>query len=226
LSSHISSPRGQARQDLLPGIELRSDQPDQRPGAEVWAGHLRAALAARSPRAGEIAEEGLRAWPIDPELLLLATLTALANNRPEHALALLKRYCKRFVSNHAATLLTALALGQQDEFTRAWTLLTEHRMATYSAAEEWFVGDDIMADWLYAQLRAIRLGAARIARSAQTAARVQTKHVAAGKRAVVPQTHEKPRPTVVPLQPPAVPDLPRLEARFEIAFELANPETI
>ena len=65
--------------------------------------NLRLALASGSPQALEVAEEGLRTWPSDPEMLLLAALTALAGNLPERALALLKRYGKRYVPGKAVT---------------------------------------------------------------------------------------------------------------------------
>ena len=61
--------------------------------------------------------------PRDPELLLLAALAAMAASQPERALALLKRYQKRFAPGKPITLLTALALAQQRQFRRAWTML-------------------------------------------------------------------------------------------------------
>ena len=67
--------------------------------------HLRDALASRSPLVREIAEEGLRSWPADPELLLLSALAALAMDLPERALSLLKRYGKRYVPGKPVTLL-------------------------------------------------------------------------------------------------------------------------
>src|ERR1700733_10961489 len=108
----------------VPGLDLRTDRSatDLR-GRESHIDNLRLALASRSPQALEVAEEGLRTCPSDPEMLLLAALTALAGNLPERALALLKRYGKRYVPGKAVILLTALALGQQLKFTRAWTML-------------------------------------------------------------------------------------------------------
>jgi hypothetical protein len=82
-------------------------------------------------------------------MLLLAALTALAANLPERALALLKRYGKRYVPGKAVTLLTALALGQQLKFIQAWTMLHAVGLDTDRAALAWFVGDTVMADWLY-----------------------------------------------------------------------------
>ena len=89
------------RNGLVPNLVARDSLID----------HLRDALASRSPLVREIAEEGLRSWPADPELLLLAALAALAMDLPERALSLLKRYGKRYVPGKPVTLLMALALA-------------------------------------------------------------------------------------------------------------------
>ena len=89
----------------------------------LWAERLRDALAGRSPDTRGVAEQAVRACPTDPELLLLAALAAMAASQPERALALLKRYQKRFAPGKPIALLTALALAQQRQFSRAWTML-------------------------------------------------------------------------------------------------------
>src|SRR5689334_12763690 len=66
------------------------------PTREACADRLRRALEGRSSRACEIADEALAVWPVDPELLLLAALAALAADQSARALALLKRYGKRY----------------------------------------------------------------------------------------------------------------------------------
>jgi superfamily II DNA or RNA helicase len=202
---------------------------------------VRAALEARSSDAVRIAEEGLRAWPTDPEMLLLAALTALAVAQPDRALVLLKRFGKRYMSGKPVLLLTALALAQQGKLTPAWTILSDAGLTTNRAAMAWFVGDDIMEDWLYAQLGEIRGAALRTHWTAPKPARTQTRVTAApGVRRAKPPSPSRPasRPgalpsgstegptgTVVPMAPP-VADLPRLEAHIDIGFELANPDAI
>ena len=165
----------------------------------------------------------LRTWPVDPELLLLAALTALASGQPERALALLKRYGKRHTPGKPVTLLTALALAQQGKPDQAWALLQAAQLETDRAAIGWFVGDDVMEDWLLSQLRDIR--------------RLGRRPNVASQRAARPA---KPAPTRVPIPRPAatravspaepvlptVADLPRLQARFDITFDLADPNGI
>jgi hypothetical protein len=188
-------------------------------------------------------------------MLLLAALTALATVQPDRALLLIKRYGKRYVTGKHATLLTALALAQQDKIPRAWSMLCDARLTTNHAALAWFVGDDIMADWLYARLHEIRLAVLRIQRDggdpAQTPPRggkasASTRQVRSLARSPSPLRPASrpgtPRPSpprsaasavstgnppaaVVPMAPP-VAALPRLEARIDIGFELANPDAI
>ena len=104
LDSSRPSPAVPRPQAQIPGLDLRTDRlaADIR-GRDSQIDNLRLALASGSPEALEVAEEGLRTWPSDPEMLLLAALTALAGNLPERALALLKRYGKRYVPGKAAT---------------------------------------------------------------------------------------------------------------------------
>ncbi len=237
LSDRGASPRGPATDDILPGLDPRPDVLGGGHDRAFWSAHLRAALAERSSQALDIATEALRAWPADPELLLLVALTALAGGLPERALVLLKRYGKRYEAGKPATLLTALALAQQGQATRAWAMLHAEGLHTDRAALAWFVGDDAMEDWLRARLREMRQGQRSQARPHARA------HPDAGPAPVrnrpavpVPAAPHPPgaavsRPssrsvTGVAPMPPVVPDLPRLEARFDMAFALANADAI
>ena len=228
-----SAPQGTVRQAVLPLTDPRQDAPAAEPaGRDFWIDRVREALAARSSQAVEFADEGLRAWPIDPELLLLAALTALAVRQPERALALLKRYGKRYVPGKPVTLLNALALGQQGHFARALAMLQAEHLDTDRVALGWFVGDDVMQDWLFASLHDIRLERLR----SQTAPRASAWPTAARPpktAAVRPPVARPPaaRPnarhlTQIAPSPPVVADLPRLEAQFDMSFELANADAI
>jgi superfamily II DNA or RNA helicase len=160
-------------------------------------------------------------------MLLLAALSALAGNLPERALLLLKRYGKRYVPGKPVTLLTALALGQQQQFTRAWTMLHAAELDTDRAALAWFVGDPVMADWLYTRLREIRVERLRRASHSPAVAH-RPKQPSARPAAPRPPDPNKDacQDAAVSRSLPVVADLPRLEARFDIAFELANPDAI
>ena len=185
---------------------------------DLWIGRLRGALTVRSPEASGIAEQALRACPGQPELLLLAALSTMAAHQPDRALAFLKRYQKRFVPGKPTTLLTALALAVQGQFSRAWTLLEAEGMETYPAAAQWFVGANAMQDWLRERIVEIRLE--------RTRARSRWTGPAAPRPTRITDTpSSRMRPAVVaPL--PSVTELPRLEAAFTVQLEIANADAI
>ena len=143
------SPRGLAGQDLFTGIEFESDGRSAFDGSrDVQIAHVRGLFATRSPKVLEAAEEAIRGCTNSAELLLLAALVALALalRLPARALTLLKRHGKRFEPNKAAAVLTALALGQQDKLLAAWTILEAEGLTTDTAAQPWFVGDELHGD--------------------------------------------------------------------------------
>ena len=118
LSNQYRALEDAAEQALLPGLE--KGPATAVPGnqdRDFWLTAIRGALTQRSSRSLAIAEQGLKAYPTDPELLLQAALTAIASGKPERSLALLKRYGKRYVPNRPVALLTALALGDQEQYT-------------------------------------------------------------------------------------------------------------
>ncbi len=249
MSNRSPPPRDPARQSVLPGL---GSSPAKSPAGmtvaaedrsqEVWVDRLRLALAERSAEARGIAEEALRAGLVNPELLLLAALAALAETLPERALVLLKRYGKRYGPGKPAILLTGLAVAQQGHFTRAWVMLQEAGLHTGRAALSWFVGDDIMEEWLYAQLHRLRGQQARPPGRVPTPLPRQPRTIATSSPlpfrpatlvsiqapAVQPAPARKPKHPASIAGPvlPGIADLPRLEARFDMAFEITNAEAI
>jgi len=242
MSTPDPSPEALHEQALLTCLDRRAGQPAAEPrGRDFWIDRLRDALAVRSSQAPEVAEEGLRAWPADPEMLLLAALTALAGNLPERALMLLKRYGKRYVPGKPVTLLKALALAKQGHLAHARTMLQAAELDTDRAALAWFVGNDVMEDWLCARLHDIR-----VERQGRPEARPECLPRARPRSGASPSSARQDKPPSARLAAPrpsplrangrqvasagpmlsAVADLPRLEARFDVAFELANPDAI
>ena len=231
------SPAGAAKRVPLPGLQTATIEPAPEPsGRDFWIDRLRAALAEQSPQALQFAEEGLQAFPTDPEMLLLAALTSLAGQRPERALALLKRYAKRYVPGKPVVLLTALAHAQQGQFSRAWAMLEADHLHTDRAAMAWFVGDGVMEDWLLAHLRDIR--GERLKSQARAKPRSPAGAKPASPAKSRPTNNRAPEPRTPPARStgrdvaplvstlPEIPDLPRQDARFSLSFEVANPDTI
>ena len=219
----FSGARDHTKQAELPGCDRGPVRPpSERSDRNLWVGRLRGALAERAPEALGIAEDAVRACPGEPEVLLLAALAALAAADPERAFVFLKRYQKRYAPNQAATLLTALALAQQRQFARAWSMLEAERIEAFPAAVRWLVGDDVMVDWLRDRLLEIRLE------------RLRVRSPAATPRSNRPSRPPEPpafrprqaRAAPVAPAPPEVPDLPRLEARFDVRIEIADPGAI
>lgn len=162
-------------------------------------------------------------------LLLLGALTATASGEPERSLALLKRYNKRYVSGKAVTLLTALALGEQAKYMEAHALLRAEKLDNDSAALDRFVGEEVMADWLRARLRVIRAMGSLEPRKAplrSSPARTGGKTSAKGMPKKAAKKLQPTRIAAVAQAPSEISDLPKLEARFDMAFKIANADAI
>lgn len=188
--------------------------------AHFWIINLQDALANRSSRAVSIADKALELFPADPEILLLSTLTSLASGQPDQALVRLKRYTKRYRPGKATALLHALALGRQGRHNQAWAMLRDEGMDTEAAARRYFIGRQVMDDWLSNHLREIRA----LGRTPATKPPA-VKKPAPKPAPKAPKTQAAKPPKPVPAQP-TVEALPKLEARFDISIEIANPDAI
>jgi superfamily II DNA or RNA helicase len=195
--------------------------PSEASDSIIWCDRVRDALAQGSDTALAIAEDAVRACPGEFKLLLLAALSALAAGQSVRAQVFLKRHQKRYVPGKAVSLLTALALAQQRQFSRAWALLCAEGLESFPSAARWFVGADIMAHWLRARLLEIRLEQGRIAPRGVKA------------RPIWPNPPKKPpasrsqRASVAASAPNlTMPDLPRQDASFNVNIEIANPQAI
>jgi superfamily II DNA or RNA helicase len=220
VSARRPSARDTGETPLLSHIEPDLKLADP-PAADAWIRKLRQALGSRSPRCLDVADAALAACPTDPEILLLCALTSLAAGRNERALALLKRFGKRFVADRPATLLTALAQGDQDKNAEALATLRAAGIYSNEVALDCFVGPPAMADWMLERLRRIR----RLGEPAPRRPQAKPTQKAQA-RPAAPHAAAKPQP--VPIAPalPAIDDLPKLQARFDRSFELSDPGAI
>ena len=231
MSRQSPRPREALGQSGLSVLDLPSARPDALVSGRAFYAQLRDALAARSPEAHDIAEAALRALPADPEVLLLASLTALAGELPGRALILLKRYGKRYKAGKPVILLTGLALAQQGHAFRAYAMLHAEGLDTDRAARAWFVGDGVMQDWLSARLREIRRASLpapqRPPANPQAGASARPASRRPGAASFPPSSDSlRPPPASAMPEVPAVADLPRLDAPLDIAFEFANAEAV
>jgi superfamily II DNA or RNA helicase len=191
-----------------------------------WTNEIRDALARRSSRASQVVEDALKAWPGDAEILLLAALTALATHQTDRAHRMLKRYSKRYVPGNMMLLLQAVAHGQQGQFARAWSLLNERGLTTDREALRWFIGDGVMDQWLLEQLREVRRQRrpTAVAKGGNAPGRPAARE-AKPKAAVRGKPATRIDMQVTSASAP-VSALPRLEASFEMTFDLGDADAI
>ncbi len=193
------------------------------PGVSEWTGRVRQALQAGPPQALAMAEAALHACPGNPDLLLLGALAALTADVPARALVLLKRFERKFETDNAATLLSALALGRQGHTARAWALLEQHGLLDLREAAAWFIGGRGMAGWFIDEWQALQAAYRRQARAARPAPRIPAKppQAAPRGRALAP-ARQPAAPPPMPDLPPA-PDLPRVQVALDVQIEIEDP---
>lgn len=167
-----------------------------------------------------LAEEAVAACPGDPVILMFAAAAALFDDRPERALAFLKRSSKRYAVNDRDHLLQALALFATNKRIMARAILERHGLTEWPAAFRVFPGGRARIRWLMERLDAI-MGRERAVSRRRLAA--------SGAKS---QTNARPRPEAArarksappALEAPSVPaPLPRIDIDipFTIEFDLA-----
>lgn len=218
-----TAPRGPAQQLGLLGVDPLPDlAAGQPPTRGMWADRIRDALAQRSSQVFQIVEDALHEWPGDAEILLLAALTALAGKQPDRAMRMLKRYGKRYEPGKLVTVLMALTLAEQGHFAKAWAALAAEGLTTDRMVLTWFIGDTVMEEWLYDRLRQIRWERLRV--TSPVLGRAPARPAPA--KAASPKKAPARAMPVAAQASPAIADLPRLDAGFDLTFDLANPDAI
>ena len=100
-------------------IEPGKSWPDAPDDLAVWKTQLFAHIGGRQPNALQTVLPALLAHPTDPELLLLAVVAGLLDERAEQSLRYLQRFTKRYVPFTVEDqLLRAIALAQRGMWTQ------------------------------------------------------------------------------------------------------------
>lgn len=109
----------------ITGVEpLAQPVPDD---LDAWKEKLFDHVARREKDALGAVQPALNAHPTDPELLLLAALAALLDERPDQSLRYQHRFAKRFRPFAAEDhLLRTIALAQQERWPQAAQIVKQH----------------------------------------------------------------------------------------------------
>ncbi|HUT75972.1 MAG TPA: SNF2-related protein [Armatimonadota bacterium] len=180
------------------------------------------AFASRAPHAQELAEQAVREWPREHEILYLAAVAALLKENPERCLRHLKRIRRDYVVDNRHHLLRAIALAQQGVREGARELLRKVGVRDPEQAIPWFLADPSLWSWLVGWLRRIR------AYEPPRAGRGRGKRHASARSAKRSSSDKAPSAPAAeaPALLPEVPDLPRHEPEIPIRFELLNANAI
>ncbi|MFL9827994.1 DEAD/DEAH box helicase, partial [Rhodoplanes sp. SY1] len=103
----------------------------------------------------DVAEAAIEACPADPRILRLAAAAAVLDQRPQRALAFLKRASKRYLTDGTDHLLHAFALFQSGKRVAARDLLERHRLTEWPEAIRVFPGGRERFRWLVDMLDAV-----------------------------------------------------------------------
>src|SRR5258708_31107339 len=125
--------------------------------ADAWAERLFEYFDDPKRHSGflELAEQAVGDWPGEPSILTLAATAALLDQRPDRALAFLKRISKRYNVTQTDRLLQALALFQEGKRPAARAMLLRHELTEVPAALRVFPAGMMRMRWLAGQINAI-----------------------------------------------------------------------
>ncbi len=124
--------------------------------SDIWSERLVAAFSDTDSGSSllSLGEEAIAACPGDPVILVLATMAALFDARPQRALAFIKRLSK-YASGPSVYLLQALALSQAGRRTAARALLERNGLTRNLSLDRAFPVSRKRLAWLTQQFAAI-----------------------------------------------------------------------
>ena len=184
----------------------------------------------RLPEPLSVVKPLLVSYPADPELLILAALAALIEERPDQSLTYQKRLKRRYVPTHAFHLLHALALAQKRLWPQAARIMDQYFFSDFGISRwpYYLPCGDVLRPWVRRWLKAIETENARLLAPRQRTPRKPSSRT--------PDKAKRSNTTVIaePLAQGAqdeedvaatVPVLPRLSARIPVSFDLPAAES-
>ncbi|MFZ0258194.1 MAG: SNF2-related protein [Gammaproteobacteria bacterium] len=196
--------------------------------ARGWIEAIYAAFASQDTDPLTVADQAVRDCPDDGNLLHLAAIAALVDERPDRCLRYLKRYSKRFYTDRRDQLLRALALAQQGRMAAAYAILEQAHLHHFYAAWPWFAGGPPLEGWFRKLfIRITREGEVNRLKHTRAPARSgASKTTKAARRDETPPPENKPAAAAPPHLAPeiAATELPRLSAAIPISLEFVGGE--
>ena len=137
---------------------------------EEWKEKLYQHIGSHPPQALEAVLPALKAHPTDADMLLLAALASLLDERPEPSLQYLNRFAKRYVPFAAEEhLLRAIALAQHGKWPQAAHVVAQYGMRQLGSSAQYLPCGRQLMPWLHNWLYTIERETHRRNMAAQTA---------------------------------------------------------
>jgi hypothetical protein len=204
---------------------------------EGWKAKLYAHIGSREPDALQAVLPALQEYPTDAEILLLAAIAALLDERPEQSARYLHRFTKRYVPFAVEDqLLRAVALAQRGLWPQAAHVIAQHGVYQLNNAIQYLPCGWQLMPWFHNWIRRIereaqqRHSAAQLATSKKppTPARGKPRKAGRAHAALVVQAPTRTAPPIADIPRPAgaevsVPPLPQDDS--EISLSVTLPET-
>jgi superfamily II DNA or RNA helicase len=169
----------------------------------------------------------LKEYPKDPELLLLAAIAALMEERPDQSLVYQKRYEKHFVPHPGLYFLQAIATAQKGYWSQAARILNRHKLnSDYRVASYLPCGWQLQS-WIRSWITRINREVKQQEAAQKKAQQMKSKSKAALAKAAAPKS-ETSAPVLAPVEDhsPELPLLPRLSARIDTSLVLPDKQAL
>ena len=186
----------------------------------------------RLPEPLSVVKPLLVSYPADPELLILAALAALLEDRPDQSLTYQKRLKRRYVPSQAAHLLHALALAQKRMWPQAARIVDQYFFSDFGISRwpYYLPCGDALKPWVRRWLKAIEIENDRLLAPREKARKPSPQAPDKAKRS---KTRANAEPLAQAVQAAqheeavaaALPALSRLSARIPVSFDLPGAES-
>ena len=172
----------------------------------------------------------LLSYPTDPDVLILAALAALLEERPDQSLTYQKRLKRRYAPSHAVHLLHALALAQKRLWPQAARIMDQHFFGDFGISRwpYYLPCGDVLKPWVRRWLKTIERENQRLL--APREKRPRKPSPLRPDKAQRSKTRTTAEPPAQPAQheeavAATLPALLRLSARIPVSFDLPDLES-